>query len=76
MDTSFWDDDEERLQIVYEDDQLLPPARTSTNNPGLAATAGQCAVLRDTRDKLLEMYFSLPSLCRAKVRPSRKVRRS
>ena len=22
MDTSFWDDDEERVQIVYEDDQL------------------------------------------------------
>ncbi len=76
MDTSFWDDDEERLHIVYEDDQLLPPVRTSTDNPGLAATAGPCAVLRDTRDMLLEMQFSLPLLCRAKVRPSRKVRRS
>ncbi len=46
MDTSFWDDDEERLHIVYEDDQILPPVRTSTDNPGLAATAGQCAVFR------------------------------
>ncbi len=40
MDTSFWDDDEERLQIVYGDDQLLPPV-PSVDNPGLAATAGQ-----------------------------------
>lgn len=76
MDTSFWDDDEERLHIVYQDDQLLPPVRTSTDNPGPATTAGQCAFLGDTRDMLLEMQFSLPLLCRAKVRPSRKVRRS
>lgn len=24
MDTSFWDDDEDRVQIVYQDDQLPP----------------------------------------------------
>ena len=76
MDTSFWDDDEERLQIVYGDDQLLPPVRTSTDNQGLAATAGQCTFFGDTRDMLIELQFSLPLLCRAKVRPSRKVRRS
>ncbi len=76
MDTSFWDDDEERLQIVYGDDQLLPPVRTSVDNPGLAATAGQCAILLDIRDMSLEMQFSLLLLCRAKVRPSGKVRRS
>ncbi|DBB08499.1 TPA: hypothetical protein ACH3X3_008644 [Trebouxia sp. C0006] len=47
MDTSFWDDDEERLQIVYGDDQLLPPVRTSVDNPGLAATAGRKFDLRE-----------------------------
>lgn len=24
MDTTFWDDDEDRVQIVYRDDQLPP----------------------------------------------------
>ncbi|KAL0041591.1 hypothetical protein WJX79_008580 [Trebouxia sp. C0005] len=46
MDTSFWDDDEERLHIVYQDDQLLPPVRTSTDNPGPATTAGRKFDLR------------------------------
>lgn len=24
MDTSFWDDDEDKVQIIYQDDQLPP----------------------------------------------------
>ena len=34
MDTTFWDDDEDRVQIIYQDDQL-PPA-----HPPLANAAG------------------------------------
>ena len=39
MSTAFWDDDEERVQIVYRDDQL-PPGDAPQDSLAYTAAAG------------------------------------
>ena len=56
MDTSFWDDDEERVQIVYEDDQLPPVQAPQDGLPVTAATGMSIAVLNCV-NILLQLVF-------------------